>query len=210
MLNLPNGTILRPDDRVRRREGLHAALGGQEQGGISTPAAHPIVLAFTGSTGRIFGYEDGWEDDAIAFRYFGEGQVGPMQWKGGNVAIRDHSLNGESLHLFAAEGDGWAEYVDEMVCGAWDYVEGVPDGEGKQRRAIVFRPTRLVTTEPVGVIASGRRRAARWTMPLGDLRRRAIAGPDRSGDAKAASRNVYARSEDVAAYVRRRADGTCE
>jgi hypothetical protein len=58
MLRLPSGAVLRPDDRVRRREDLHSALGGQEQGGISTPAEHPVVLAFSGSTGRLFGYTD--------------------------------------------------------------------------------------------------------------------------------------------------------
>jgi 5-methylcytosine-specific restriction protein A len=210
MLRLPSGAVLRPDDRVRRREDLHSALGGQQQGGISTPAEHPVVLAFSGSTGQLFGYTDAWEDDGLAYRFFGEGQTGPMQWERGNVAVRDHSLNGESLHLFMAEGDGWATYVDEMVCGAWDYVENVPDRQGNPRRAIVFRLIRLVAGESADTAPRHRSRHGLWTTSLEELRRRASTGPSRSGDATAASRNAYARSADVAVYVRRRADGTCE
>jgi 5-methylcytosine-specific restriction protein A len=211
MLPLPSGLVLQPGDRIGRREKLHVELGGQEQGGISTPVAYPVVLAFTGSTGRPFGYEDGWEDDGIAFRYFGEGQRGPMVWKRGNPAVRDHSLNGKELHLFKADGDGWAEYVDEMICGAWEYRDSVPDADGEPRRAIVFRLTRVAASiDPNPTARLPQRRTGLWTLPLDELRRRAMSGPEQSGDAKVAKRNVYARSVDVATYVRRRADGVCE
>ena len=49
------GEPLEPGQRVRQREGLHAALGGQSQGGISTPARHPVALAITDDAGLGFG-----------------------------------------------------------------------------------------------------------------------------------------------------------
>ncbi|QIG49485.1 hypothetical protein G5V57_18280 [Nordella sp. HKS 07] len=36
-----------PEQIIRRRD-LHDQLSGQSQGGISTPADHPIILLFTG------------------------------------------------------------------------------------------------------------------------------------------------------------------
>jgi len=37
-----------------RRE-IHSKFGGQAQGGISTPANYPFVLAFTGKQGQQYG-----------------------------------------------------------------------------------------------------------------------------------------------------------
>jgi 5-methylcytosine-specific restriction protein A len=60
-----------------RRADIHAKYGGQMQSGISTPASHPLIFAFTGATGRQHGYADEWTQDG-ALRYFGEGQAGDM------------------------------------------------------------------------------------------------------------------------------------
>jgi 5-methylcytosine-specific restriction enzyme A len=38
-----------------RRQEIHDQIGGQRQGGISTPAKHAIVLLFTGSSGEAHG-----------------------------------------------------------------------------------------------------------------------------------------------------------
>src|SRR5215510_13686834 len=69
-----------------KRTTLHAEHGGQRQGGISTPAGKPFLMLFTGRGGK-HGYDDGWHDGV--FRYYGEGQVGDMEFTGGNKAIRD-------------------------------------------------------------------------------------------------------------------------
>jgi len=82
-----------------RRRDIHGRFGGQRQGGICTPKDYPVVIAFTGTSGRQHGYADGWAADGV-YRYFGEGQSGDMSWKGGNLAIRDHAANGEDLLLF--------------------------------------------------------------------------------------------------------------
>ena len=35
-----------------RRTDIHARFGGQQQGGISTPASSPIIFLFTGESGE--------------------------------------------------------------------------------------------------------------------------------------------------------------
>lgn len=49
-----------------------------------------------------------------SFHYTGEGQVGDMKFKGGNIAIRDHVKNGEDLQLFRIEKDR-VRYVGQML-----------------------------------------------------------------------------------------------
>jgi 5-methylcytosine-specific restriction protein A len=72
-----------------RRKDLHDQYGGQRQGGISTPADQPLIFLFTGGRGSLWGYEDSWEPDGT-FRYSGEGQTGDMEFRAGNLAVRDH------------------------------------------------------------------------------------------------------------------------
>jgi 5-methylcytosine-specific restriction protein A len=82
-----------------RRRDLHDKYGGQRQGGISTPSAHPLIFLFTGESGAQYGYRDGPRPDGTCW-YTGEGQVGDMEMVRGNRAIRDHVTDGKQLHLF--------------------------------------------------------------------------------------------------------------
>ncbi len=43
-----------------RRSDIHSKYGGQEQGGISTPAKFPYIFIFTGNNGEQYGYTDGY------------------------------------------------------------------------------------------------------------------------------------------------------
>src|SRR5580765_5060327 len=79
-----------------RRNDIHAVFGGQQQGGISTPATAPFIFIFTGDTGKQYGYQDDWSTDNV-FLYTGEGQIGDMEFRGGNKAIRDHAADGKDL-----------------------------------------------------------------------------------------------------------------
>ena len=76
-----------------RRQDIHNRYDGQRQGGIITPAAHPLVIVITGAEGEQHGYTDRLRSDGV-FEYFGEGQVGPMQLNKGNRAILEHSAAG--------------------------------------------------------------------------------------------------------------------
>ena len=204
-----------------RRRDLHAAYGGQGQGGISTPASHPFLLLFTGESGEIYGYRDGWEPDGT-FRYTGEGQVGDMTFVRGNAAIRDHAANGKDLHLFAIvpEVRGHVRYVGQMVCAGFDLVPNIPDREDHPRTAIVFRliPIRVTDTGaeptvrghpsvPEGDNAPG---GWYWSSPMHELRSAAIQAPPAGLGPREARQNVYHRSEAVRVYVQRRSNGRCE
>jgi 5-methylcytosine-specific restriction enzyme A len=118
-----------------RRQDIHDQIGGQRQGGISTPAKHAVILIFTGSSGEKHGYADGWSKDV--FHYFGEGQSGDMRLARGNKAIRDHASDGKELHLFRQKGKGLVEYVGQFRYVS-HRVEKGPDTEGKVRQSIVF------------------------------------------------------------------------
>ncbi len=99
-----------------RRDDIHARFGGQQQGGIITPAQHPLVLIITGEEGLQHGYADRYRADGV-FEYFGEGQVGDMQMQSGNRAIAEHSAAGEGLLLFRKTPNG-LRFEGEMVTQA--------------------------------------------------------------------------------------------
>lgn len=130
--------------QLYRRRDLHEQYGGQRQGGISTPAKKPIVFLFTGDIGEKYGYRDGWNADG-SFHYTGEGQVGDMEFRGGNRAIRDHSANGKELHLFEKSVRAQVRYLGQMECDGYQLVQGVPDRNGWRRTVIVFRLVPVTT-----------------------------------------------------------------
>src|SRR5262249_26534905 len=148
---------------------IHARFGGQRQGGICTPKGHPVVIAFTGASGRQHGYADGWAADG-GYRYFGEGQSGDMSWKGGNLAIRRYGANVECLLLVQTLGDGNVRFLGEFVCAGYD-LEPAPDGTGAMRQAIVFH---LVPASDLDEDIAPLRDEDSGTPDLQTLRRRAI------------------------------------
>jgi 5-methylcytosine-specific restriction enzyme A len=82
-----------------RRHDIHVRFGGQQQGGIITPAQHPLLIIIAGEGGLEHGYADRYRADGV-FEYFGEGQIGDMRMRAGNRAIAEHSAPGRSLLLF--------------------------------------------------------------------------------------------------------------
>jgi 5-methylcytosine-specific restriction protein A len=191
---------------------LHAAYGGQRQGGISTPQQFPKVLLFTGESGEQYGYSDGFQDDGT-FWYTGEGQVGDMEMLRGNRAIRDHESDGKSLHLFKSTRTGWVSYIGEAsYLGAHDAT--APDRNGALRRALIFELA-LNDREPEGVVPDLRLQDEK---PGPELRGRSLAELRVAALASAAITATVAerraivrrRSEAVRAYVRQRAGGKCE
>jgi len=49
-----------------RRLDIHARFGGQQQGGIITPAQHPLVIIITGEEGLEHGYADRYRAECRA------------------------------------------------------------------------------------------------------------------------------------------------
>ena len=187
-----------------RRADIHARFGGQQQGGIITPAQHSLVIIITGEEGLAHGYADRTRDDGV-FEYFGEGQVGDMALQRGNLAIASHSAEGNSLLLFRKTNEG-LRFVGEMVYEGHHF-ERAPDREGNERSAIVFelRPLTAVV-ERVEESAT-----AEPLRPLEELRSLARAAARASQmPASIGFRNVYQRSQDARNYVLARAAGHCE
>ncbi len=121
---------------IYRRREIHEKYGGQEQGGISTPANYNMIFLFTSDRGEEHGYLDGWVDQRH-FAYTGEGQYGDMTFTRGNRAIRDHLENGKELHLFSQVSKGYVEYVGQMIYRGHRIEEG-PDTLGNMRKVIIF------------------------------------------------------------------------
>lgn len=194
-----------------RRRDLHGRFGGQQQGGMSTPKAHPVIFLFTGEGGAEHGYRDEFKPDGT-FHYTGEGQRGDMEFVRANRALRDHHADGKSVHVFEAVGAGQVRYIGE---GSYlgHHREARPDTDGEWRQAIVFvlqlesTPASTPTTcEP----KAGYMAKEQVPRSLEALRRAALARTDSNATPTQQRRNIRARSEAVRAYVLRRAGGTCE
>jgi 5-methylcytosine-specific restriction protein A len=186
-----------------RRTNIHGRFGGQQQGGIITPSAHPVVIIITGEEGLEHGYADRYRPDGV-FEYFGEGQVGDMRLRAGNKAIVEHSAAGKSLLLFRKSADG-LRFEGEMVCEGY-HNEVAPDRNGIERSAIVFELRRLEAIADKVEVEDEENAGAN----LDALRELALAAANLPSQGKSQARNVYQRSRDVRRYVLARANGQCE
>jgi 5-methylcytosine-specific restriction enzyme A len=194
---------------------IHEKIGGQRQGGISTPANSPYVILFTGESGEAYGYADGWDqNNSGVFRYTGEGQLGPMTFTGGNKAIREHAAEGKDLLLFQALGKGKPyRYLGRFACQDWEAVQA-PDRENHPREAIVFLLAKLdeerADKDLVGESLPVEREPP--VASVSELRRQAYlaAAPRASGRSVHAEKTVYQRADAVRRYVLARAKGICE
>ncbi len=205
-----------------KRTALHAEFGGQQQGGISTPRASPVVLIFTGESGRVYGYHDGFQPDGM-FWYTGEGQIGDMQWARRNAAIRGADRDGRTIHVFAEDAAAHVRYLGVAQCVGHHAARG-PDREGRERAVIVIHLAFERTGAPgaAGVAPDlrppGERRprpprpesAARRARTFAELRARAHEAAPAAATADERRVQVRRRSEAVRAYVLARAAGVCE
>lgn len=204
----------------KRRQDIHGRYGGQQQGGIATPAQAPFVLLFTGPSGSEFGYADAFQADGL-FWYTGEGQRGDMQLVRGNAAIAQHAQNGKRLLMFEAADKGHVRFVGEMqhVGHHW---EQRPDGQGDLRQAIVFHLALLPEVSQPSNCASGSALVVQETSPiwgasspqsqhnLALLRLKALSDAQPQADVQARLVNVRQRSQAIKAYALARAQGRCE
>lgn len=120
---------------IYNRSEIHDKIGGQRQYGISTPQKYNVILLFTGLSGKVHGYHDGWREGGV-FLYSGEGQIGDMTFTRGNAEIRDHIENNKELHLFEILGKGRVRYIGQMVCLGYGILE--EDARGIRRKIIQF------------------------------------------------------------------------
>ena len=200
-------------NEYRRRE-IHHEYGGQMQGGISTPAKHPLIFLFTGEQGEIYGYHDGFQNDGL-FWYTGEGQVGDMEFVRGNLTIRNSPITKKDIHVFEylVRGSGMVRYL-----GMMDYVghhlSQAPDIHNNLRDVIIFELAFVdehnltsSTSEQSPVVLSENQL---WRQSIEELREIALTSTPRSERVQERRVNVYLRSAAVKIYAQQRADGICE
>lgn len=132
----PLGTPLQAGD-VARRKTVHQIYGGQEQGGISTPADHRNTLLFSDPDGANYGYTDGWKDDG-SYHYTGQGTEGDQRFTSTNRAVLDEQ---RAIHVFETAKDTVVRYLGQFSPDHDNpyYREDAPDKAGEQRSVIVFR-----------------------------------------------------------------------
>lgn len=181
---------------------------------MMTPGRHNLIFLVAGSSGRQHGYEDRWSDDGKTFFYYGEGQLGDMRFIKANLALRDHSTNGEDVHLFeeVPSKSGYLRYRGQMVCTGCDWVDA-PDTKKNMRKAILFE---LVPLEAFDSLDDEEPAVVRppdgdWNAEsLAELRSKALADSATCRTPVERRSLVRMRSRAVRLYVLRRAAGKCE
>lgn len=197
----------------RRVEEIHADYGGQEQGGISTPAKHPLVFLFVGEGGSAYGYEDGFRDDGV-FWFNGVGHRGSMTMSRGNAAIRSHITDGRALLLFEYVSKGKVMFLGEAAYLS-HHLTVQADLRGKARKAIVFELEVLTGAQGAAEYSSGDtvpvpENSRLWTRPLAEVRDIATRRATTGAPAKIRRRAILLRASAIRAYALRRGDGICE
>jgi 5-methylcytosine-specific restriction enzyme A len=198
-------TMFVPGQIIRRKD-LHASFGGQEQGGISTPASHPFIMLFTGASGLSHGYEDGWTETGI-FLYSGEGQLGDMSFVRGSRALRDHLKDGRDVHLFEYIGPGFVQYAGQMTVSGYHERKGA-DSIGSERNAIVFEL--IPAQDPLQQGNSLDESSFLDNAPNADIQRLLELPPTTTATPEERQTATLRRSRALRVFVLRRANGTCE
>jgi 5-methylcytosine-specific restriction protein A len=201
-----------PGKKYHRVDEIHSIYGGQRQSGISTPAKYPMIFIFTGDSGALYGYEDGFKPDGT-FWYTGEGQVGHMTMTKGNRAIRDHQEIGKTIHLFEYVGTGIVRYVGEASY-LGHHIEQRPDINRALRNAIIFE----LSIDAPGISAATEKPAIKfpeapqrlWTIPMNELESLATQSARDNVTSAEKKAKAFQRSESVRVYVLRRANGKCD
>lgn len=194
-----------------RRRDIHAKYGGQQQGGICTPARFPLIFIFTGKSGNQFGYVDDWQSSNV-FYYTGEGQEGDMTFTHGNLAIRDHVKSGEDLHLFENMKKGFVKYIRQMICIGY-HTQISPDIKGNDRTAIIFELSRFeetIANEESNFPIDAQQSEISLDTPLDELKRKALEGSAKNTTPLERLVSYRKRSNAIRLYAKKRANGICE
>src|ERR1051326_284988 len=206
-------SLFQPGRIYRRQQDLHHRFGGQQQGGISTPASHPYIFLFTGESGSSYGYKDDFRSDGT-FWYTGEGQVGDMKMDRGNAAIKDHAAEGKSIVLFEYVSGGRVRCIGDAIY-LGHHIEERPDRDGNIRNAFVFEldvnsSNAAEQSLPLETDNPNERTLRLWFRPLSEVRSLALSTAPAGVTRKTRRIIIRQRSEAVRVYVLRRANGICE
>jgi 5-methylcytosine-specific restriction protein A len=194
-------------NKIYRRSEIHKQFGGQQQGGISTPANANLILTFTGEQGENYGYYDGWKDDI--FYLTGEGQLGDMSFIRGNLAIKDHAINGKDLHLFQYVKKAHVKYLGQFVYTGHS-IEAGHDRENNPREIIIFELSPLDAFESIPESDIIDNSPSLWDESLESLRKKAIDSSSTSLGSVQRVIETKKRSEAVKIFALKKANGICQ
>jgi 5-methylcytosine-specific restriction protein A len=194
-----------------RKADIHNIFGGQERGGIATPAEYPFIFLFSGERGDDYGYKDEFRESDGVFLYTGEGQIGDMKMQKGNAAILNAGQDGKRILLFKEESKGHVVFQGEVDYLGHGYATR-PDRDGNPRTAIIFElglnPKSKSTGEAVGDPATDIKSLSGKT--LQELRALALLSASEKASLKIKTQLTRLRSEAVKKYTLKRANGRCE
>lgn len=195
-------------DTVLRRE-IHAAYGGQEQGGIITPRSIADILVITSpESGARHGYDafEGLQEDG-SFRYTGEGQYGDQVFARGNSALRDAAQSGRPIRLFTKQGTS-VTYVGEFTTGEPAFeIETIPDSDRSLRKGIIFKLVPVVADvealSPLQETHVAADRATSWAPPESSSY---VVGAPLTPSDRVASRIEFALQADFGRWIMERGE----
>lgn len=195
-----------------RKLDIHYKYGGQQQGGISTPANHPYIFLFTGDSGEKYGYKDEFRSDGL-FWYTGEGQTGDMEMTKGNLAIYEHEKRNKTLLLFEYVKTAYVRFLGEVLFVSY-HIEERLDVNDDSRKVFIFHLALTDTStieevkEPSPVYNT--KQISKREFTLEDLKQLAISKTPNNLSKKEIITHVAIRSEAIKKYVLMRANGVCE
>ncbi len=195
-----------------RKLDLHSKYGGQQQGGISTPANHSYVFLFTGDSGEKYGYKDEFRSDGI-FWYTGEGQIGDMEMTKGNLAIYEHERRNKKLLLFEYVKIAHVRFLGEALYISY-HIEDRLDVNDKIRKVFIFHLALIeknTTEEEIGPAQVYKPKLIlKKETTLEELRKLAISKTSNHLSKKEIITHIAIRAEAIKKYVLMRANGICE
>lgn len=158
-------------------------------------------------------YEDRWEGNIL--HYTGMGKRGHQTLTAQNRTVNDSRDTGVKIYLFEVFKPGQYIFHGETVLDALPYTEIQPDIEQTPRRVWMF-PLRLLAKDYSPLPSQAdfdrirrlRERALR-KLSIGQLRTLAEGAPDQPPRRRTAA-TILVRSEAVAAYVKKAAEGRCD
>lgn len=135
-----------------------------------------------------------------------------MTMDSGNLAIKDHSVNGKTIHVFESVRKAYVSYMGEAVY-IDHHVEERPDKHGDIRSAFIFHLAIDVLTSNVAIPepldANDEVRQLR-SKSLSELRNAAMQGTNQGASTREIITTTRIRSEAIKLYAKKRAEGKCE
>jgi len=181
-------------------------------GGMRWSGKHSCLVLVADHTKGL--YDDRWADDVLL--YTGMGRFGDQQLTGQNLRLSNQIGTKVPVHLFEVFQRATYTYVGRVELVEKVRRETQPDDEGREREVLIF-PLRILseaaaalpTKDALGQLHIERERALR-RISLQKLLELATSGGRQAPGRRKVVATHYQRSEAVAEFVKRVAEGKCD